>query len=56
MPADPGVQLRLGQVHAALGETEAAAAAFAAVLDLAGPEAPLARDAQARLDALPKDG
>ncbi|SDY32953.1 Tfp pilus assembly protein PilF [Jannaschia faecimaris] len=52
LPRDPAVHLRLGQVHAALGQAADARATFETVLTLAGQNHPVAQDARALLDAL----
>ncbi|MCK0168704.1 tetratricopeptide repeat protein [Jannaschia sp. S6380] len=52
LPDDALVRSRLGQVQAALGRSEEARAAFAATLDLAPADHPIARDALRRLSAL----
>ena len=52
LPGDAGVLLRLGQVEAALGHEAEARKSFAAVIDLADADHPVAIDAAARLQAL----
>jgi len=52
LPQDPQVQLRLGQVLMALSEMDEARSSFETVLTLAAEDHPVARAAQAKLQAL----